>query len=481
LGSEKLSIAGRVEADETRIATMIPGRVLNVFVREGATVKTGQKLIVLDDSAFRRQLAWLDKLIEKGAREKAETERLLATMKNSLKKAKDYGQFGKSAGNIRNARGSGEANVPDRASASSATLSPVANSLSAKHSDNLDFTIKQLNELARRQAEQRQRLEQLSKRAEAEADSGFAQQRQILSEARQAETKFLAKYNGFPFKLLGNGKDSSVNQLFDAKERELEKLSLLQKQSIAETAKMNQLALNEGFELQKESIQNLEQSRAMISAQFQQERQKTEELLKTKQIELTARLSKLDQSDFMEKTLHELGSAEADKQSLMAQLSKEQLTARLALIDAEQTKAEATREEIKYKIEACTIKSPLDGVCVSRAVQPGEIVVPGPVLLKVADMKATYLRAFVPARELGRIKVGQKAEIQILGANKEATQSTITEIDTQAAFSPQNEYSEQDLLERQYGIKLSFDTSDGLAKPGMSGKATISTASKNVQ
>jgi HlyD family secretion protein len=139
------------------------------------------------------------------------------------------------------------------------------------------------------------------------------------------------------------------------------------------------------------------------------------------------------------------------------------------------------REEIKYKIEACSIKSPLDGVCVSRAVQPGEIVVPGPVLLKVADLKAAYLRAFVPARELGRIKVGQKAEIQIVAADKKAIQSTITEIDTQAAFSPQNEYNEQDLLERQYGIKLSLETSDGLAKPGMSGQATISTASNNVQ
>jgi HlyD family secretion protein len=470
-----------VEADETRIAAIIPGRVLNVFVREGATVKTGQQLILLDDSAFCKQLAWVDKLIEKGAREKAETKRLLATMKNSLKKAKDYGKFRRSVANKTSARVSGEKNAPDVASGSSATVSPVASSLGAKHSDKFDFTIKQLNELARRQADQRQQLEQLSKQAEAEADSGFAQQRQILSEARQAENKVLAKYNAFPLKLMGKGKDSSVDELFDAKEKELEKLHILQKQSIAETAKMNQLALNEGFELQRESIQNLEQARAMISALFQQERQKTEDLLKTKQIELNAHLSKFDNPDFMEKTLHELESVEADKQSLMAKLSKDQLVARLALIDAEQTKAEAMREEIKYKIEACSIKSPLDGVCVSRAVQPGEIVVPGPVLLKVADLKAAYLRAFVPARELGRIKVGQKAEIQIVAADKKAIQSTITEIDTQAAFSPQNEYNEQDLLERQYGIKLSLETSDGLAKPGMSGQATISTASNNVQ
>ncbi|MDR3613985.1 MAG: efflux RND transporter periplasmic adaptor subunit [Candidatus Obscuribacterales bacterium] len=465
-GGEPLSIAGRVETDEFRIGAIIPGKVLRVFVREGATVKTGQQLILLDDSAFRKQLVWLDKLSEKGAREKAETERLLATMKDSLKKAKDYGNLGRSVATKTHASVSSEKNAPEIASSGS---------------NKFDFTIKQLNELARRQTEQRHRLEQLSKQAEAEADSGFAQQKQILSEARQAEKKVLAKYNAFPLNLMGKGKDSSVDTLFDAKENELEALHNLQKQSIAETAKMNQMALNEGFELQRESLQSLEQARAMISAQFQQERQKTEDLLKTKQVELTARLSKFDNPDFMEKTMHELESAQADKQSLMAKLSKDQLRARLALIDAEQTKAEALREEINYKIEACSIKSPVDGVCVSLAVQPGEIVAPGPVLLKVADMKAAYLRAFVPARELVRIKVGQKAEIRIAGADWKAIPSTITEIDTQAAFSPQNVYSEQDLLERQYGIKLSLDTSDGLAKPGMSGQATILPASKNVQ
>jgi len=222
LDSESFSIAGRVEADETRIAAMIPGKVLNVFVREGATVKLGQQLILLDDSTFRKQLAWLDKLLEKGAREKAETERLLATIKNSQKKAKDCGTFGKSVAIKTRTRVNGEANLHDIASASSTTVSPFASFLIAKHSDNFDFTIKQLNDLARRQAEQRQRLEQLSKQAEAEADSGFAQQRQILSEARQAETKVLAQYNTFPLKLMGKGKDSSVDKLFDAKEKELE-------------------------------------------------------------------------------------------------------------------------------------------------------------------------------------------------------------------------------------------------------------------
>jgi membrane fusion protein YbhG len=481
VGSRQLSIAGRVEADETRIAAMIPGRVLSVFVREGETVKIGQPLVSLDDSVFRQQLAWVNKLIEKSTREKAETERLLETMRNSPKKAKDYGKFRRTITDKPSIIVSGEQNALEIASGSSATVSPVANSASPKFSDKLDFTMKQLNEIARRQADQRQRLEQLSKQAEAEADSGFAQQRQILSEARQAENKVLAKYNAFPLKLMGKGKDSSVDELFDAKEKELEKLHILQKQSIAETAKINQLSLNEGFELQRESIQSLEQSRALISTQFQQERQKIEELLKTRQTELTARLSKFDSPDFMEKTLYEFESAEADKQSLMAKLSMDQLTARLALIDAEQTKAEATRQEIKYKIEACSIKSPVAGICVSRAVQPGEIVVPGPVLLKVADLNAAYLRAFVPARELRRLKVGQKAEIQIAATDKKAVKSTVTEIDTHAAFSPQNEDSEANLLERQYGIKLSLDTGDGLAKPGMSGQATISTAGDNVQ
>jgi multidrug resistance efflux pump len=489
LNNGQLSITGRVEADETRIAAMIPGKVQNVFVREGETVKTGQQLIALDDSAFRKQLAWLDKLIEKGDREKTETEKLLAAMQIPLKKAKDSRKIGRSVAYKSNGKVIEEKTAQgtvrgvyatDSAAVSSVglKLSDKSNNQIARQADN--FAAKQLNELNSRQADQRQRLEQLTKQAEAEVDSGFAQQKQILTEARQAENKALAKYNAFPLKLMGKGKDTTVDDLFDVKEKELEKLHDLQKQSIAETAKINQSALNEGFELQRESIQDLEQGRAMIGTQLQLEKMKIEDLLRTKQNELGARLSKYDNPDFMEKTLRDLESVQADKQSLMVDLSKDQLTARLALIDTEQTKARATREEIQGKIESCSIKSPVDGICVSRAVQPGELVAPGLTLLKVADIKSAYLRAFIPFSELGRITIGQKAEIHIDATAQKALRATVTEIDQHSTFNPQNVYSEDDRLKQQYGIKLSFENVDGLAKPGMSGQATISTANNDV-
>ncbi|HEY9682944.1 MAG TPA: efflux RND transporter periplasmic adaptor subunit [Oculatellaceae cyanobacterium] len=486
-------VTGRVETDETHVTAGIPGKVLKVCVHEGEAVTRGQQLLLLDDSAYRRQLAWVNKLIEKGTKEKEQTEKLLSAMstisamgtasttKVLLKRAKSHSNVSMAMANEPKKRINGWLRRADTLNPDTGVLLQGSGSVSPKAVDDADPMQNQLNELDRRHAEQRHRFDELSKQAEAEADSGFDQQRKILADSRQTENKILAKYNRFPFKLMRDDSARAVDELFDAKGKELEQLYILQKRSIAESGKMNQLALNEAFEMQKESIRYLEQARAKISAQLKRERQGIEELLKKKQLELANRLSDFEQPELMQKTLQELKSAESERQSFMKNLSYEQLAAKLAFIETERVKAEATRDEIKGKIKACSIDSPVDGNCVSCAVRPGEIVVPGPVLLKLANMKTAYLRAFVPAKQVTKIKVGQKAEIQIAALEKRAIPSIVNEIDTQPAFCPQNEYSEDELLERQYGIKCSLNIADDLARPGMTGRATISVTSRSVR
>ena len=59
------------------------------------------------------------------------------------------------------------------------------------------------------------------------------------------------------------------------------------------------------------------------------------------------------------------------------------------------------------------VYSPLDGVVLSKNIEPGEYVAPGTPVVTVADLEHVWLRAYVDEMDLARVKPGQAAEISI--------------------------------------------------------------------
>jgi HlyD family secretion protein len=77
---------------------------------------------------------------------------------------------------------------------------------------------------------------------------------------------------------------------------------------------------------------------------------------------------------------------------LRTQLAQTQL--KLAAAQADVANAKASQEEIKAKIADLNVKSPIEGVVISRTVEPGAVVTTGKTLLTVLNPNTVYLRAF---------------------------------------------------------------------------------------
>ncbi|MBU6452257.1 MAG: efflux RND transporter periplasmic adaptor subunit [Cyanobacteria bacterium REEB67] len=166
---------------------------------------------------------------------------------------------------------------------------------------------------------------------------------------------------------------------------------------------------------------------------------------------------------------------------------KEKLTGQMkaAQIQAMQAKAaviraQAEKGEVSSKISYFNITSPIDGVIVTRSVDPGEAVAPGQILFSVADPNAIYMKGFIQEGKLSQVKLGQKADIFLDDesgkgpADKGHTMSGhVTAIDDTASFTPQNVYFKDDRVKQVYGIKLNIDEPDGRAKAGMPVEAQI--------
>jgi HlyD family secretion protein len=150
---------------------------------------------------------------------------------------------------------------------------------------------------------------------------------------------------------------------------------------------------------------------------------------------------------------------------LRTQLAQTRL--KLAAAKADVANTVAAQQETKAKIADLNVTSPIEGVVISRNVEPGAVVTTGKTLLTVINPNTVYLRAFIPQGEIGKVRVGQPAQVFLDSAPKQPLRAKIAAIDTQASFTPENIYFQQDRVKQVFGVKITIDRPDGLAKPGM--------------
>ena len=114
-----------------------------------------------------------------------------------------------------------------------------------------------------------------------------------------------------------------------------------------------------------------------------------------------------------------------------------------------------------------SIRSPIDGIVLMRAVEPGEIAPSGGALLVVADLSTVTLTVYVPEEQYGKIHLDQKFEISVDSFPNTTFPGTVTTIANQAEFTPRNAQSTQNRKNTVYAVKLTIPNPNMDLKPGM--------------
>jgi len=96
----------------------------------------------------------------------------------------------------------------------------------------------------------------------------------------------------------------------------------------------------------------------------------------------------------------------------------------------------------------------------------------------MVDLNKLYLRGFVPEGYVGKVKVGQPAEVYLDSNPKEAIPAQVIRIDPQAMFTPENTYFKDDRVKQVMGVKLGLKGGYGFAKPGMPADGQIQIGSQ---
>ena len=78
-------------------------------------------------------------------------------------------------------------------------------------------------------------------------------------------------------------------------------------------------------------------------------------------------------------------------------------------VEAQRAAFELARLQLSYT----EIRAPIDGVLSERMIKVGNTIKPNDVLFRVTDLEPLLLYVHIPERELGRLKPGQPANIQV--------------------------------------------------------------------
>lgn len=171
------------------------------------------------------------------------------------------------------------------------------------------------------------------------------------------------------------------------------------------------------------------------------------------------------------------------KENKTTQLRGEMLQAKMMSLQASSAVAsvEGARAQASSKLSYFNITSPIDGICAIRSTEPGELVAAGQVMLSLVDLNTAYLRGFVPEADIARIKIGQPAQVFLDSNSSKGLSGKVTSIDANPSFTPENVYFKKDRLRQAFGLTISIDHPNGLAKPGMSAEAKIFFNSKKTE
>jgi multidrug resistance efflux pump len=135
--------------------------------------------------------------------------------------------------------------------------------------------------------------------------------------------------------------------------------------------------------------------------------------------------------------------------------------------------AQANLELLDTQISKLIVYAPMDGVILVRNVEPGEFVQPGSTALSMADLNNLTITVYVPEDRYGQISVGQPAEVSVDSFPGTTFSAEVTHIADQAEFTPRNVQTVEGRSSTVYAVKLKVTDSESKLKIGMPADVTF--------
>lgn len=127
--------------------------------------------------------------------------------------------------------------------------------------------------------------------------------------------------------------------------------------------------------------------------------------------------------------------------------------------------------QVEEQIRKTRIRNPVTGTVLEQYVEPGELVVPGKAIYKIANLKEMDLRVYLSGAQLPQVKIGQEVTV-VTDKNSKDNQELkgkIIWISSDFEFTPKIIQTKEERVNMVYPAKVRV-INDGRLKIGMPGE-----------
>jgi HlyD family secretion protein len=158
----------------------------------------------------------------------------------------------------------------------------------------------------------------------------------------------------------------------------------------------------------------------------------------------------------------------AEANTLEVKRRTEELTTRRAEVG----RSRASVALVETQLSDTVAVSPVDGVVLVKAADPGEILAPGTTVLTVGDIDHPWVRAYVNEPDRQKVRLGQEVKVTTDVPGK-VFRGRITFISSEAEFTPKQIQTQQERVKLVYRIKIEVENPGRELKSNMPVDAEI--------
>ena len=135
---------------------------------------------------------------------------------------------------------------------------------------------------------------------------------------------------------------------------------------------------------------------------------------------------------------------------------------------------EAQIAALDDRISKCRILSPIGGTVLVKYAEAGELASVGKPLMKIADLKNIYLRAYFTSDQLVNIKLGDDVKVVADFGGEERYDYTgrVAWISSESEFTPKTIQTKDSRANLVYAVKIAVEN-DGRLKIGLAGEVVL--------
>ena len=157
---------------------------------------------------------------------------------------------------------------------------------------------------------------------------------------------------------------------------------------------------------------------------------------------------------------------------LEAQLST--LDKNTSTINGNSVVLEAQIAALDDRISKCRIISPVGGTVLVKYAEAGELASAGKPLMKIADLKNIYLRAYFTSDQLANVKLGDEVKVvaDFGGTERYDYTGCVAWISSESEFTPKTIQTKDSRANLVYAVKIAVEN-DGRLKIGLAGEVVL--------